>query len=79
MNPNDRVNKGQTPRSVPIACRYPEDCIGLLDAVQKRLGLGSRSELMRHALDQIVEAYFPGAIRPDPAPYSETRATEDTR
>lgn len=55
------VNPDASIPAVPVSCRYPEDRIGLLDAVQKRLRLDSRSDLIRHALDRLVEEHFPGS------------------
>lgn len=61
MESTATVNADASIPAVPVSCRYPEDRIGLLDAVQKRLRLESRSDLIRHALDKLVEEHFPGA------------------
>ena len=64
MKPTAAVNADAIP-AVPIACRYPEDRLGLLDTVQRRLRLASRSDLMRHALDELIERHLPGSLGRD--------------
>ena len=57
-----KVNGSVAIRWVPVSCRYPEDRIALLDTVQKRLGVASRSDIIRYALDRLVNEHIPGAI-----------------
>jgi metal-responsive CopG/Arc/MetJ family transcriptional regulator len=53
---------------VPIAFRYPEDRVDLLDAIVKRRGDGDRSATIRAAVDSLIEQYFPGStVQPEPA------------
>lgn len=59
---SDKVNPGApgiaSIRDVSIGCRYPEDRVDLLDAITKRLGMRNRSEVIRMALDEMVERHF---------------------
>lgn len=52
------VNARASAKEVPIACRYPEDRVHMLDAMAKQLGLASRSDLMRRLLDDGLERHF---------------------
>ena len=59
---DSKVTERVTIRWVPVSCRYPDDRIALLDTVQKRLGLPARSDIIRYALDRLVNEHIPGAI-----------------
>lgn len=62
MKRNSAVNVNARTAAVPVACRYPEDRIDLLDAISKRRGDPDRATTIRFALDQLVEEHFPGAL-----------------
>ena len=44
-----------------IGCRYRSDLVDLLDSITKRLGHADRAATIRHALDELIEAHYPGA------------------
>lgn len=46
-------------KRIPITLRYREDLVALLEAVAKRRGV-DRSDIMADALDQVLEAEYPG-------------------
>lgn len=46
-----------------VSTKYPADRVKLLEAVQERRGDDFISRTVAHALDQLIETHFPGAIR----------------
>lgn len=62
MAPPTRVNPKPTRRDEPIATRYPVAKRKLLEAIQERRGDRHLSNTISHALDQLIEKHFPGAL-----------------
>lgn len=62
MNSSATVDRQARKRLRVVSTKYPVEKIKLLEAIQERRGDEYVSRTVAHALDRLIEEYFPGAV-----------------